>query len=347
MMPVPALALARRQPAPDKAVLRVEDLRAYYRTHHFGVDREVRAVDGVTFEVRANEIYGLAGESSSGKSTLVKTIAAAMRPPLEVVGGTVRFSFLGGGASIHRATSAELAAMRWRHLSFIMQGSMSVLNPVRRVRRSFEDFAARHMDGRGAAFEARVRQHLTLVRLDPGVLDAYPHELSGGMRQRVAIALATICRPDFVIADEPTTALDVVVQKDVLGMIRDVQREVGSSVLLVTHDLGVHAHMADRLAIMYGGVLVEEARTADLFRTPRHPYTRHLIASLPRIGDDAPRAGLDGSPPNLAAPPPGCRFHPRCPLAGDRCRREAPPMLACAPDHRVACFAVDGAGGTA
>jgi peptide/nickel transport system ATP-binding protein len=228
-----------------------------------------------------------------------------------------------------------------------MQGSMSVLNPVRRVRRSFEDFAARHMGGRGAAFEARVVEHLARVKLDADVLNAYPHELSGGMRQRVAIALATICQPDFVIADEPTTALDVVVQKDVLGMIRDIQREIGSSLLLVTHDLGVHAFMTDRLAIMYGGRLVEEALTADLFLAPQHPYTRHLIASLPRIGDDAPRTGLAGSPPNLAAPPPGCRFHPRCPLAGDRCRREAPAMLLHAPDHRVACFAVSGGGGKA
>jgi peptide/nickel transport system ATP-binding protein len=342
-----ARAIDTQLAAPAKAVLRVEDLRAYYRTQHFGVNREVRAVDGVTFEVRANEIYGLAGESSSGKSTLIKTIAAAMRPPLEVVGGTVGFSFLAGGTSIHRVTSAELLAVRWRNLSYIMQGSMSVLNPVRRVRRSFEDFAARHMGGRGAAFAARVVAHLARVKLDANVLDAYPHELSGGMRQRVAIALATICQPDFVIADEPTTALDVVVQKDVLGMIRGIQREIGSSLLLVTHDLGVHALMADRLAIMYGGRLVEEARTADLFLAPQHPYTRHLIASLPRIGDDAPRTGLAGNPPNLAAPPPGCRFHPRCPLAGDRCRRETPIMLEQAPDHRVACFAVPGGGGTA
>jgi len=174
------------------------------------------------------------------------------------------------------------------------------------------------------------------------VLDAYPHELSGGMRQRVTIALATICRPDFVIADEPTTALDVVVQKDVLGMIRNIQREMGSSLLLVTHDLGVHAYVTDRLAIMYAGRLVEEARTAELFASPRHPYTRYLIASLPRIGDNAPRAGLTGSPPNLASPPSGCRFHPRCPLAGDRCRRETPTMTELGPDHRVACFAVHG-----
>jgi peptide/nickel transport system ATP-binding protein len=327
---------------PKAAVLQVKDLKAYYRTRHFGVDREVRAVDGVTFAVRSNEIYGLAGESSSGKSTLIKAIAAAMRPPLEIAGGTVAFAFLPGGKSLHQATSAEIEAIRWRKLSYIMQGSMSVLNPVRRVRRSFEDFAARHLGGKGATFEARVREHLGLVRLDPGVLDAYPHELSGGMRQRVTIALATICRPDFVIADEPTTALDVVVQKDVLGMIRSIQREMGSSLLLVTHDLGVHAYVTDRLAVMYAGRLVEEARTPELFASPQHPYTRHLIASLPRIGDDAPKAGLAGSPPNLASPPSGCRFHPRCPLAGDRCRRETPVMTAYAPDHRVACFAVSG-----
>jgi peptide/nickel transport system ATP-binding protein len=340
-----ALPFATKQVAPIQptaAVLQVKELKAYYRTRHFGVEREVRAVDGVTFEVRSNEIYGLAGESSSGKSTLIKAIAAAMRPPLEIVGGTVAFAFLPGGKGLHQATSAELAAIRWRKLSYIMQGSMSVLNPVRRVRRSFEDFAARHLGGTGSSFEASVREHLALVRLDASVLDAYPHELSGGMRQRVTIALATICRPDFVIADEPTTALDVVVQKDVLGMIRSIQREIGSSLLLVTHDLGVHAYVTDRLAIMYAGRLVEEARTPELFASPQHPYTRHLIASQPRIGDDAPRAGLTGAPPNLAKPPSGCRFHPRCPLVGDRCRRETPVMTSYAPDHRVACFAVSG-----
>jgi peptide/nickel transport system ATP-binding protein len=327
---------------PAIAVLQVKELKAYYRTRHFGVEREVRAVDGVTFEVRSNEIYGLAGESSSGKSTLIKAIAAAMRPPLEIVSGTAAFAFLPGGKSLHQASSAEIAAIRWRKLSYIMQGSMSVLNPVRRVRRSFEDFAARHLAGTASSFAERVRHHLALVRLDSSVLDAYPHELSGGMRQRVTIALATICRPDFVIADEPTTALDVVVQKDVLGMIRNIQREMGSSLLLVTHDLGVHAYVTDRLAIMYAGRLVEEARTSELFASPQHPYTRHLIASLPRIGDAAPRAGLTGAPPNLAAPPAGCRFHPRCPLAGDRCRRETPAMTAFTPDHRVACFAISG-----
>ncbi len=159
------------------------------------------------------------------------------------------------------------------------------------------------------------------------------------MRQRVTIALATICRPQFIIADEPTTALDVVVQKDVLALLRSVQQEMRASLLLVTHDLTVHATLCDRLGVMYAGRIVEEGPTAALFRAPRHPYTRHLIGSLPRIGDARPRAGLEGRPPSLADPPPGCRFHPRCPLAMDVCRERVPEMAWVGRDHRVACFA--------
>src|SRR5690606_10742172 len=166
----------------------------------------------------------------------------------------------------------------------------------------------------------------------------FPHELSGGMRQRVTIGLATICNPDFIIADEPTTALDVVVQKDVLSLIRDLQRQMGSSVIFVTHDMSVHANTADRVGIMYAGRLVEEAPTKQLFTTPRHPYTAHLVASLPRIGDTTERPALEGRPPNLAMPPPGCRFHPRCPLAIEKCRQEVPPLMTVAPDQRSACW---------
>lgn len=322
-------------------VVSVRDLRAWYRLSMFGVAREVKAVDGVSFDIRSDEIYGLAGESSSGKSTLVKTIAGAIRPPLEIVGGEIAFSFMAGTGGLHRVSREVASEVRWRHLSYVMQGSMSVLNPVRRVRASFVDFAFRHMGLDQAGFDAAVVAHLARVNLGASVLDAYPHELSGGMRQRVTIALATICRPKFVIADEPTTALDVVVQKDVLGMFRSIQREMASSVLFVTHDMGVHAHLTDRLGIMYAGRLVEEARTTDLFARPRHPYTRHLIESLPRIGDDKPRRGLEGSPPSLADPPNGCRFHPRCSFATERCRREVPAMVTVDPDHRVACFERD------
>jgi peptide/nickel transport system ATP-binding protein len=325
-------------------MLSVRDLRAHFRTRHFGVTRDVKAVDGVSFEVRRAEIYGLAGESSSGKTTLIKTIAGAIKPPLEVVGGTVDFAFLQGHGGLHRAPSAEVARIRWRHLSCIMQGSMNVLNPVRRLRASFVDFARPHLGGTEREFERAVVAHLARVRLDASVLNAYPHELSGGMRQRATIALATICRPEFIIADEPTTALDVVVQKDVLDMLSGIQREIGSSMLFVTHDMGVHAYLTDRLGIMYAGRLVEEAATAEVFRKPRHPYTRHLIASLPRIGDDTPRKGLEGAPPSLADPPSGCRFHPRCPLAMPVCSQRIPAMAETAPGHRVACFAVNGSG---
>ncbi len=172
------------------------------------------------------------------------------------------------------------------------------------------------------------------------MLEAYPHELSGGMRQRVTIALATVCRPRFIIADEPTTALDVIVQKDVLEMLRRIQREMGSSMLFVTHDMAVHAHLSDRLGIVYAGRLVEEGRTRDLFRRPLHPYTAHLIGSLPRIGDLSVKEGLAGRPPSLAEPPPGCRFHPRCPLAMPVCREVTPEMQGVG--HRVACHAVAG-----
>ena len=322
-------------------VLAVERLRAYYQMKYFGIDREVRAVDDITLHVNRNEIYGLAGESSSGKTSFIKTIAAANRPPLNVVGGSVKFSFL--DRDIHSLDTETLAAVRWKHLSYIMQGSMNVLNPVRRIRWSFFDFASPHIRKPESEFLLIVEGHLKRLHLEPSVLDAYPHELSGGMRQRVTIALATICRPEFIIADEPTTALDVVVQKGVLGMIREVQREMGSSILLVTHDMAVHANMADRLGIMYAGRLVEEAPTREMFAKPLHPYTAHLIESLPRIGDVGLKKALGGSPPNLSAPPPGCRFHPRCPLAMDICRREVPELTTLAPSHRVACFAASSA----
>jgi len=323
-------------------ILRVEHLKAHFRSSYFGVYREVPAVDDISFDVAPNEIFGLAGESSSGKTTLMKTIAGLIAPPLELIGGKAQFSFMQPETNLFGADPAQLAQIRWSKLSYIMQGSMNVLNPLRQIRSIFRDFAAVHIGGSRDDFEIKTINHLSRLRLDPSVLDAYPHELSGGMRQRVTIALATICRPDFIIADEPTTALDVIVQKEVLGMIRSIQREMGSSVLFVTHDMGVHAALTDKLGIMYAGCLVEVGRTADIFNAPQHPYTRHLIHSLPRIGDTVQRTGLTGTPPNLANPPAGCRFHPRCPLASDTCRTERPKMRQLSTEHRVACHAVAG-----
>jgi len=320
------------------AALSVRNLRAYYVTDHFGVSREVRAVDDVSLSVGKNEIYGIAGESSCGKSTFIKTVAAAIRPPLRVLGGSIKYSFL--DRDLYDLDEKKLSVIRWKQLSFIPQGSMNVLNPVRRIRESFQDFAFPHMGLNRSEFGRVVDRHLERLHLTPSILSAFPHELSGGMRQRVAIALATVCRPEFIIADEPTTALDVVVQKDVLALILETQREIGSSMIFVTHDLTVHANISDRLGIMYAGRLIEEGPTGEVFRDPMHPYTRHLVASLPRIGDLTPKAALTGAPPNLAQPPSGCRFHPRCPLAMDICRVSNPELTTLNPARRVACHAV-------
>ncbi|GGA41916.1 ABC transporter ATP-binding protein [Pelagibacterium lentulum] len=327
--------------AQSNDILTVKGLKAYYQMAYFGIEREVRAVDDVTLSIRKNEVYGIAGESSSGKTSLIKVLAAAIRPPLKVVDGSLTYRFGDIEIDPYKAKKEDVDAIRWKHLSYIMQGSMSVLNPVRRIKRSFEDFAFRPMGVPKKEFWERTEAHLRRLNLSPDILRAYPHELSGGMRQRVTIALATVCQPEFIIADEPTTALDVVVQKDVLAMIRDVQQQMGSSVVFVTHDMSVHANMADRIGIVYAGRLVEEGPTRTLFTAPKHPYTSHLVGSLPRIGDTSPKAALEGRPPNLADPPAGCRFHPRCPLAIDKCKTDVPPLVAVGESHRSACWRSD------
>lgn len=323
-------------------LVRVEGLRAYYRRGLASSGHEVRAVDDIGMEIRQGEIYGIAGESSSGKSTLIRTIAGALAPPLYLVGGSVTYHFGETDVDVYRLPLRQRQALRWTSVSYVMQGSMNVLNPVRRVRHSFIDFAYGASGKSMRDFFIDVAVHLQTLRLPAGVLNSYPNELSGGMRQRVAIALATITHPPLLIADEPTTALDVVVQKEVLGMLQQAKEAVGASVLLVTHDMGVHAHLADRIGIVYAGRLVEEAPTLDLFGAARHPYTIHLVGSLPRIGDTSRKSALAGSPPSLADPPPGCRFNPRCPWVMPRCRVEVPDLLPLGPDHRVACHAVHG-----
>jgi peptide/nickel transport system ATP-binding protein len=324
----------------SEAILRTNDLRASYITHLFGTDREVKVVDGVDIAIRKNEVYGIAGESGCGKTTLLKLIAGFCRPPLRVQSGSVEF--LGDPEkplNLLTADEAELYGIRWKEISYIMQGSMNVLNPVRKIYRSFEDFAYPHMSELSPkAFREAVVEHIGKLRLGKEVLDSFPHELSGGMRQRVTIALATLCSPHVIIADEPTTALDVVVQRETLGLMKRIQGELENTIVLVTHDLAVHANMADRIAIMYAGTIVEEGSTRDIFDKPAHPYTQHLIRSLPRIGEKERKGYLKGAPPNLADPPSGCRFHPRCPLAEDRCTHETPRLKACASGTRAACF---------
>jgi peptide/nickel transport system ATP-binding protein len=324
------------------ALLEVEDLRAYYRTEVYGISRSVRAVDGVSLILHNNEIYGIAGESSCGKTTLIKVISGTIKAPLRVESGTVRYNFNSFDVDMLNIDEDDLRLnIRWKEISYVMQGSMSVLNPVRKIIRTFEDIVRTHQGiPDKKLFLEQTQAHVRTLGLPADVLNLYPHQLSGGMKQRVAIALATVFQPSLIIADEPTTALDVVVQRGVLHMLKAIQERSNNTVLLVTHDLAVHANVADRVGIMYAGRIVEEAPTWIIFNESRHPYTEHLIHSLPVIGDKSPKAGLSGKPPNLANPPNGCRFHPRCPVAMEVCRTEVPEMISLTPHHRVACHLV-------
>ena len=326
------------------ALLSVQDLSAYYRTEIYGISRTVRAVDGVSFELKPNEIYGVAGESSCGKTTLIKVISGNIKPPLKVNSGSVTYRFWSHDVDMLHISQEELRDnVRWKEISYVMQGSMSVLNPVRKIIKTFEDIVATHegIPDKKKFFE-QIREHVNRLGLPTEVLTSYPHQLSGGMRQRVAIALATVFQPSLIIADEPTTALDVVVQRGVLQMIKDIQALSNNTVLLVTHDMAVHANVADRVMIMYAGRIAEEAPTAAIFNAPLHPYTQHLIHSLPMIGERSKKASLSGAPPNLANPPSGCRFHTRCPFVMDICRTDVPELVTVRDGHRVACHLVEG-----
>ena len=323
-------------------LLSVQNLRAYYQTEVYGISRTVRAVDGVSFDLLPNEIYGVAGESSCGKTTLIKAISGNMKHPLKAFEGSVNYNFGDYQVDMLQASQDELRQnVRWKKLSYVMQGSMSVLNPVRRIVETFRDIVDTHEPIKDKKkFLEETRMHVNRLGLPTDVLNAFPHQLSGGMRQRVAIALATVFQPALIIADEPTTALDVVVQRGVLQMMKDIQAESGNTVLLVTHDLAVHANVADRVMIMYAGRIAEEAPTELIFNAPLHPYTQHLIHSLPMIGERSTRVSLKGTPPNLANPPSGCRFHSRCPLVMDVCRTEVPDLVTVKERHRVACHLV-------
>lgn len=346
-------------------ILRTEQLKTHYVLDVHGTQKVVKAVDGVDLNIREDEVYGIAGESGCGKTTLLKALAAAIDPPLRLVGGKVYYRVTGvelDDASLNLLSvpnsdadrymaSEEIDVallgveakrrLRWQYVSYVPQGSMSVLNPVTKIKETARDFIESHVTGktRGEMFES-ARQHIAELGLPPNILDAYPHQLSGGMRQRVTIALATILKPRIIIGDEPTTALDVVVQRGVVQLLKDIQRKLQNTIVLVTHDMGVHANIADRIGIMYAGKIVEEATTETIFGEPLHPYTRYLINSLPRFGDKGTRESVPGSPPSLVNPPSGCLFHPRCPHAMDVCVTQMPGHTRMSANHRVACWLV-------
>ncbi len=322
------------------AILEARNLQAYYITEAFGVRRTVKAVDDISLTIRAGETYGIAGESGCGKSTLLKALLGSVEPPLTIVSGSVEYIFPDRKVNALAMTEADLAAVRWSRVSYVPQGSMHVLNPVRRIGATFYDFISTHKPMSARESAALVQEYLGHFGLSPNVLSAFPHQLSGGMRQRVTIALATILSPPLIFADEPTTALDVVVQRAVVQLLKRIQRERNSTVVLITHDMGVQANLADRLAVLYAGRLVEEGDTRTIFKQPKHPYTQHLISSLPTLDEKGERKSIPGRPPALDAPPAGCRFHPRCPFVMDVCKHTSPPMVALGNGHRAACHLI-------
>lgn len=297
----------------------------------------VRAIDRVSLEVAEGEILGVAGESGSGKSTLAQALLRTLPPPAVISGGRVIFE----GRDILSLSEPELRALRWKRISMVFQSAMDALNPVIPVGEQIVDTLLAHGAGEPRAARARSGELLEMVGIPSDRLDAYAHQLSGGMRQRVGIALALALEPSLVILDEPTTALDVIVERDILSQIRALQRQRGFSVLFITHDLARMLEVSDRVAVFYAARLVEVAPAAELRRRAQHPYTQGLLRAFPSVhpGGEEP-VSIPGAPPSLQNPPGGCRFHPRCSRAVDLCRQAAPELLGLGPGHAAACHLV-------
>ncbi|MEE6260038.1 ABC transporter ATP-binding protein [Plantactinospora sonchi] len=306
-------------------VLSVRDLSVVYDG-----PQPVRAVRDVSFDLARGEVLGIAGESGCGKSTLAYAITRLLKPPGRVTAGEVVFR-PGDGPAVDLATlhGEALRRFRWNRVAMVFQGAMNALNPVLSVRRQLADVFTAHRPELGRRDrEQRCRELLDLVGIGPERLSAYPHELSGGMRQRVLIAMAMALRPDVIVMDEPTTALDVVVQRDILTEIDRLRARFGFAVVFITHDLSLLLEISDRLAVMYGGRIVEQGRAADLYASAHHPYTVGLLRSFPRLrGERTVLHGIPGSPPDLSRPPAGCAFTARCPYVFDACHRLDPPLL--------------------
>jgi peptide/nickel transport system ATP-binding protein len=314
----------------SEPVLQVEDLHVYYHTKR----GPVKAVDGVSFTLDANSRLGLVGESGSGKSTMALALMRMIKEPGQIESGRIILD----GQDVVKLSKEEMRSVRLNQIAMVPQGAMNSLNPVVRVRRQIVDgLQAHNVKMSRKEMDARVDDVLRWVDLDPAVANMYPHELSGGMKQRVCIAIAISLRPKVIIADEPTSALDVVIQRQVMETIGRVQEELGAAVILIGHDMGLMVQFVNRLAVMYAGKIAELGNVREIFREPLHPYTQLLINSLPRLADKGELQGIPGIAPFLLNPPPGCLFHLRCPKAMDVCKSVTPPFEEIQPDHMVAC----------
>lgn len=311
-------------------LLQVKELK----THFFTLDGVLRAVDGVSFEVSKGVALAIAGESGCGKTTTALSILRLIPPPGKIVEGQIFFK----GTDLIRLKEDDMRRYRWKEISLVFQGAMNALNPVFKVGDQIVDVIMLHerVDKTGAL--ERAKSLLEMVGIPPSRYDHYPHELSGGMKQRIMIAMSLACNPELVIADEPSTALDVITQAQILNLIRALREKLELSIILITHDLSVIAAICDKVAVMYAGEIVEQGDIGSIYNNPAHPYTQALIGSFPSIkGRKKSLLSLPGAPPNLIFPPPGCRFHPRCQHAKDVCRREKPTSIMIDANHRVAC----------
>jgi peptide/nickel transport system ATP-binding protein len=327
---LPAGSGTRHAETQPGLVLDVRDLRVHYATP----GGDVIAVNGVSFDVRQGEILGLVGESGCGKSTVAMSILRLVQPPGRIVSGHVVLN----GTDLLGLNERELNQVRWRDIALIPQGAMNSLNPVMRVKDQIADAIEAH-EGKQPrrALRERILEILSTVGLQSRVYDLFPHELSGGMKQRVCIAMAIALNPSLIIADEPTSALDVVVQRVVAQTLLDVKKRLNVSMILIGHDMGLQAQLVDRIAVMYAGNIAEITPVQAAFDEPLHPYTQLLIASIPSIKERKPLRVTEGLTHDLRRPPPGCVFNLRCPHAADECRALVPLIREMKPDHRVAC----------
>ena len=314
----------------SEPLLEVENLSVSYLTDA----ADVRAVDKVSLTLHAGEFLGIVGESGCGKSTLLFAIAQLLTPPAEIISGRVLFS----GQDLVKLNDNELRHVRWRDYSVVMQSAMNALNPMKSIAAQFKDTMRAHERMTSDAIRTRSAEVLRLVGIDPAHLDSYPHQLSGGMRQRAMIAMALLFTPQLVIMDEPTSALDVVAQRSLMTQIKELQQRFGFAVIFVTHDMSVIAHYSDRVMVMYAGQVAEIGATASIFERPLHPYSKGLLDAFPSVrGPRRPLTGIPGSPPDLSRPISGCPFHPRCAEAMAECATIEPDLYSVG-DTRVRCL---------
>ncbi len=310
-------------------LIQIQDLKVQYLSPR----GPVRAVDGVSFDIRPGEVLGLAGESGSGKSTIAQAILRILQPPAVITNGRVLFE----GEDILDMSDEQLGNFRWRDVSMVFQSAMNSLNPVMTIGDQIIDAIQAHQPMPSRKATERAQELLKVVGIEAARIESYPHQLSGGMRQRAVIAIALALSPPLMIMDEPTTALDVVVQKEIMHTISSLKKELGFSILFITHDLSLLVEISDRIAIMYAGKIIELTNARVLFDEPLHPYTQGLMSSFPSLtGKRTKLSGIAGSPPDMVTPPAGCRFKARCPKRFEPCNLD-PIFAAAEPDHLVAC----------